>query len=74
LTVESGIGFFDWIVDDPDRRARGLESARHSMGLLARIGGKADCGSALGLSRKRLWAPGPDGGRGAVPGASGVRR
>ncbi len=40
LTVESGIGFFEWIVDDPARRSHGLESARRSMGLLARIGGK----------------------------------
>jgi sugar phosphate isomerase/epimerase len=40
LTVESGIGFFEWMVDDPARRAQGLEAARHSMGILARIGGK----------------------------------
>ncbi len=40
LTVESGIGFFEWLVDDPSRRAKGLEAARRSMGLLARIGGK----------------------------------
>ncbi|MBC8103561.1 MAG: sugar phosphate isomerase/epimerase [Cytophagales bacterium] len=40
LTVESGIGFFEWIVDDPARRLSGIQGARHSMGLLARIGGK----------------------------------
>jgi sugar phosphate isomerase/epimerase len=40
LTVEGGIGFFEWVVDDTDRRARGLAAARHAMGLLARIGGK----------------------------------
>jgi 2-keto-myo-inositol isomerase len=40
LTIESGIGFFEWMVDDPARRAKGLDAARRSMGLLARIGGK----------------------------------
>ncbi|MES2464288.1 MAG: sugar phosphate isomerase/epimerase family protein [Armatimonadota bacterium] len=40
LTVESGIGFFEWMVDDPARRSQGIEAARHSMGLMARIGGK----------------------------------
>jgi sugar phosphate isomerase/epimerase len=40
LTVEGGIGFFEWIVDDPDVRKQGLEKARHAMGLLARLGGK----------------------------------
>ena len=40
LTVEGGIGFFEWMVDDPARRAEGLQKARHSMGLLSRIGGK----------------------------------
>src|SRR4051812_14059397 len=30
LAVESAIGFFDWIVDDPARRARGLEEARRN--------------------------------------------
>lgn len=40
LTVESGIGFAEWIVDDDARRARGLEQARRDMDLLAQIGGK----------------------------------
>lgn len=40
LTVEGGIGFFEWIVDDEDLRKQGMEKARHSMGLLARLGGK----------------------------------
>ena len=39
LTVEGGIGFFEWIVDDPDRRADGLKAARQAMGLLAKLGG-----------------------------------
>lgn len=40
LTVEGGIGFFEWIVDDPERRQKGLDEARRSMGELARVGGK----------------------------------
>ncbi len=39
LTVESAIGFAEWIVDDPARRARGLEEAKRTMGLVADIGG-----------------------------------
>jgi 2-keto-myo-inositol isomerase len=40
ISVESAIGFFDWIVDDADRRRKGLEAARRSMELVRRIGGK----------------------------------
>ena len=40
LTVEGGIGFFEWIVDDDAQRKEGMQKARHAMGLLARIGGK----------------------------------
>jgi sugar phosphate isomerase/epimerase len=40
LTVESAIGFFEWIVDDEARRKKGLEDARHSMDLVRKIGGK----------------------------------
>ena len=28
ISVESAIGFFDWVVDDQERRRKGLESAR----------------------------------------------
>lgn len=40
LTVESAIGFANWIVDDDQRRAQGLEDARRDMDLLNQIGGK----------------------------------
>jgi len=40
LTVEGGIANFEWIVDDPVRRAKGLEEARRAMGLLSRLGSK----------------------------------
>ena len=40
LTVESAIGFPEWIVDDDARRAKGLERAKHDMELVAQLGGK----------------------------------
>ncbi|NLH99508.1 MAG: sugar phosphate isomerase/epimerase [Chthonomonadales bacterium] len=39
LKVESAIGFAEWIVDDPERRGRGLERLKRDMDLVARIGG-----------------------------------
>ena len=40
LTVESAIGFPEWIVDDEARRAKGMEQAKREMDLVAQIGGK----------------------------------
>lgn len=40
LTVESAIGFAQWIADDPEQRKKGLEDAKRDMDLLAQIGGK----------------------------------
>jgi 2-keto-myo-inositol isomerase len=40
LTVESAIGFFEWIVDDDTRRSQGLADAQTAMMALSRIGGK----------------------------------
>jgi 2-keto-myo-inositol isomerase len=39
LAVASAIGFAEWIVNDDQRRAAGLESAKRDMGLLRSIGG-----------------------------------
>lgn len=39
LTVESAIGFANWIVDDEVDRRKGLETAKHDMDLLQEIGG-----------------------------------
>jgi 2-keto-myo-inositol isomerase len=39
LTVESGIGFANWIVDDAQQRADGLETAKSDMDLIRQIGG-----------------------------------
>ena len=40
LTVESAIGFPQWIADDDSKRAQGLERAKFEMNLIAQIGGK----------------------------------
>ncbi|MEW4455487.1 sugar phosphate isomerase/epimerase [Bremerella sp. JC817] len=39
LKVESAIGFAQWIVDDPEKRKAGLETAKRDMDLVASIGG-----------------------------------
>jgi sugar phosphate isomerase/epimerase len=40
LTVESAIGFAEWLAEDDARRTKGFEQARHDMDLVAQIGGK----------------------------------
>ncbi len=40
LTVESSIGFSEWLAEDGTRRAKGLEQAKRDMELVAQIGGK----------------------------------
>ncbi len=39
LTVDSAIGFANWISDDADQRAAGLEQAKRDMSLMRAIGG-----------------------------------
>ena len=39
LTVESAIGFAQWIVDDDEKRKQGLEQAKRDMDTLRQIGG-----------------------------------
>jgi 2-keto-myo-inositol isomerase len=39
LAIPSAIGFAAWIVDDDDRRSKGLEQMRRDMELVAQIGG-----------------------------------
>src|SRR5208337_4689465 len=39
LTVESAIAFPEWVVEDDQRRARGLEKAKAQMEMVAQIGG-----------------------------------
>jgi 2-keto-myo-inositol isomerase len=40
MTIESAIGFAQWIVDDDAQRAKGMEQAKLDMRLVAEIGGK----------------------------------
>ncbi len=40
LTVEGAIGFPEWLVDDQDRRAKGMDRAKREMDLMAQIGAK----------------------------------
>jgi len=40
LTIESAIGFAEWIAEDESRRKQGLERAKHDLDMLAQIGGK----------------------------------
>lgn len=50
LTVESAIGFAEWIVDDEARRDQGLERARRDMELVQQIGGKRIAAPAAGAT------------------------
>jgi len=40
LKLESAIGFAEWIVDDDERRKKGLETAKRDMDMLLELGGK----------------------------------
>jgi 2-keto-myo-inositol isomerase len=54
ISVESAIGFFDWIVDDPDRRRKALEAARRCMDLVQRVGGKRLAAPPAGATGERI--------------------
>jgi 2-keto-myo-inositol isomerase len=54
LTVESAIGFPEWIVDDDARRAKGLEEAKRNMEMLREIGCKFIAAPAAGATDKRM--------------------
>lgn len=51
LSVESAIGFSDWINDDPQRRAAGLEQYKRDMELVAGIGGKRIAAPPVGATK-----------------------
>jgi sugar phosphate isomerase/epimerase len=58
LTVESAIGFPEWIADDDTRRAKGMERAKREMDLVSQIGGKrfaAPPAGATDLPKLDLW-------------------
>ena len=57
LTVESAIGFAQWIVDDPEARKKGLEQARRDMDLLLQIGGKRVAAPPVGAHQAQAVSP-----------------
>ena len=54
ISVESAIGFFEWIVDDPARRKKGLEAARRSMELVRQVGGKRLAAPPVGATDRAM--------------------
>ena len=52
ITVESAIGFANWIVDDDTKRAKGLETARHDMKLVKAIGGTRIAAPPVGATNQ----------------------
>ncbi len=54
ISVESAIGFFEWIVDDPARRRKALEAARRSMELVAKVGGKRLAAPPVGATNEAI--------------------
>ena len=54
ISVESAIGFFEWIVDDPARRQKALESARRSMDLVEQVGGKRLAAPPVGATDRAM--------------------
>jgi len=57
LSVESAIGFSEWIAEDDAKRAQGLERAKRDLDMISQIGGKrlaAPPAGATGLPRLDL--------------------
>jgi 2-keto-myo-inositol isomerase len=52
LTVESAIGFSEWMAQDEAKRAAGLERAKREMDMLAQIGGKRLAAPPAGATRE----------------------
>lgn len=50
LSVQGAIGFFAWIVDDPQQRADALETARRDMDRVARLGGTLIAAPPMGAT------------------------
>jgi 2-keto-myo-inositol isomerase len=50
LTVEGAIGFPEWLADDEEKRAKGVERAKREMDLIAQIGGKRFAAPAAGAT------------------------
>ncbi len=52
MTVASAIGFAAWIVNDPDKRAKGLEEAKRDMDTIAQLGGTRIAAPPAGAGKK----------------------
>ena len=52
LTVESAIGFAEWIVDEEDRRKKGLEETRRCLEIVQQIGGKRLAAPPVGATNR----------------------
>jgi sugar phosphate isomerase/epimerase len=52
LTVESAIGFAEWIVDDDVKRAKGLENAARDMEMIREFGGKRIAAPPAGATQQ----------------------
>ena len=52
LSVESAIGFAEWIVNDPVARTKGLEEAKSDMDILSQIGGKRIAAPPKGATKE----------------------
>jgi len=57
LTVAGAVGFAEWIVDNPKRRAAGLEQARRDMDIVRRIGGTHIASPPAGATKRRGLSP-----------------
>jgi len=52
LEVADAIGFANWIVDDPEQRAKGFEAMKRDMDTVAQIGGKFIAAPPVGAHEK----------------------
>jgi sugar phosphate isomerase/epimerase len=57
LKVASAIGFSEWIVDDPEKRKKGLEDARRSMDIVQQIGGTRIAAPPAGATKQENLSP-----------------
>jgi sugar phosphate isomerase/epimerase len=57
LSIESAIGFSDWVNDDDAKRAKGLEQWRRDVELIASIGGKRIASPPNGGYRSAIELP-----------------
>lgn len=55
--VPSAIGFFEWAVDDEDRRKKALEEARRAMDLVAQVGGTRIAAPPVGVTDRSGMDP-----------------